>query len=416
MLDFSSKRNKSISAWLLAIILTLNMAFMLCDTPARAITQAEIDALKEQQEELAGQRADIQEQADALGDEVDSQTEKLAVLNAKLDVTNQQLQNLSEQIAIYTNSIAEMENELNIKTLREQELLERFKIRVRVMEESGSVSYISILFGAASFEDLLDRINCINEILEYDNGLITDVREAKEIAQAAKAEMETGMAEQEEIFAAYREKEADLAVQQEEAAVLLESLEADSAEYEDQLASVKALQSSLSAKISDMEEQLAEQERIRAEQAAAAAAAAAVAAGDNSWYGDGAGTASGQEIVDYAMQFLGIPYVYGGTSPSGFDCSGLVYYCYRHFGYKVNRTATAQSYNGVYVSSTELQAGDLVFFTPSSGGSNIGHIGIYIGNGNFIHAPHTGDVVKISSLSQTYYKNHYWGARRVVSD
>jgi cell wall-associated NlpC family hydrolase len=301
-----------------------------------------------------------------------------------------------------------MENELNINTQREQELLEQFKIRIRVMEENGSVSYISILLGASSFSDLLDRINCMKEIMEYDNGLILDVQDATEKVQAAKEDMEAEMAEQEEVFAAYQEKLVDLADQQTEAAELLASLSADSAEYDAQLASVKSLQSSISVKISDMEEALAEQERIKAEQIAAAQAAAKAAAGGEKWYGDSAGTASGQEIVDYALGFLGVKYVYGGTSPSGFDCSGLVYYCYRHFGYSVNRTATAQSYNGKVVSSTELQPGDLVFFSSSAYGKTIGHVGIYIGNGQFIHAPHTGDVVKISSLSQSYYKTHYW--------
>ena len=417
----SSKRNKSILAVFLTLAVALNVFFALWGMPpAEAVNQAQIDALKKQQSQLADQRADIQVQADELSGQVASQSARLAVLNAKLNVTNSELENLSEQIVFYTNTIAEMENELNNDTIREQQLLETYKKRIRVMEEYGSLSYITIVLGAASFDDLLTRINDMSEIMEFDKGLVDDVREAKVQVQSAKADMEAEMAEQENVFAAYQEKQVDLAEQQEEAAAILDSLSADSAEYESQLTSVKALQSSLSNKISNMEAQLAEQERIRAEQAAAAAAAAAAAnnssgGGNSSWYGDSGGTASGQEIVDYAKQFLGIKYVYGGTSPSGFDCSGLVYYCYRHFGYSVNRTATAQSYNGVTVSSSSLQPGDLIFFSSSSGGKYIGHVGIYVGSGQFIHAPHTGDVVKISSLSSSYYSSHYWGARRIVS-
>ena len=109
------------------------------------------------------------------------------------------------------------------------------------------------------------------------------------------------------------------------------------------------------------------------------------------------------------MQYLGVPYVWGGTSPSGFDCSGLVQYVCKKNGISVSRTAAAQAGNGTYVSRNNLQPGDLVFF----GKGNIHHVGIYIGNGQMIHAPQTGDVVKISSIETAYRINSYAGATRV---
>lgn len=411
MIFKSSKRIKSFFAGLLAIVLVFNLSFALFETPAEAVSQSEINALKKQQEKLAGQKADLQKQADDLGGKVSSQTEKLAILNAKLDVTNAELDNLSEQIAIYIDSIADMENELNLQEQKEQELLERFKKRIQIMEENGTYSYLSLIFGATSFVDLLARVDCVGEIMEYDNRLVVEVQEAQVSVENAQLDLEAEMAAQELVFASYEQKQADLQAQQEEAAVVLSSLKADSADYQQQLDSVKALQSSLNTKISKMEHQLAEQERIKAEQAAARAAASS---GNNKWYGDVEGSGTGQDIVNYAKQFLGVKYVYGGTSPSGFDCSGLVYYCYRNFGYRINRTASGQARNGVAVSSSELAPGDIIIFTAQSGGY-IGHCGIYIGNGQFIHAPHTGDVVKISSLTTGYYKNHYWGARRIIS-
>lgn len=118
----------------------------------------------------------------------------------------------------------------------------------------------------------------------------------------------------------------------------------------------------------------------------------------------------GQAIVDTAMQYLGVPYVWGGTSPYGFDCSGLVQYVCRANGIRVNRVAADQRNNGYYVSRDSLLPGDLVFFANSGG---IHHVGIYVGNGNMIHAPQTGDVVKVSSIETPYRINQYAGAVRV---
>ena len=99
-------------------------------------------------------------------------------------------------------------------------------------------------------------------------------------------------------------------------------------------------------------------------------------------------------VVGIAMQYLGTPYVYGGASPGGFDCSGFVMYVFNQIGVSLPHNAAAQYGYGMPVSRDQLQAGDLVFF------NGLGHVGIYIGGGQFIHSPHTGDVVKISSLSR----------------
>ena len=112
-------------------------------------------------------------------------------------------------------------------------------------------------------------------------------------------------------------------------------------------------------------------------------------------------------VVGVAMQYLGVPYVWGGASPSGFDCSGFIMYVYAQMGVSLPHHAASQYSAGSPVSRDALEPGDLVFF------NGLGHVGIYIGGGQFIHAPHTGDVVKISSLSDSWYASTWVGARRL---
>jgi peptidoglycan DL-endopeptidase CwlO len=113
-------------------------------------------------------------------------------------------------------------------------------------------------------------------------------------------------------------------------------------------------------------------------------------------------------VVGIAMQYLGVPYVWGGAGPGGFDCSGLVMYVYSQVGVSLPHYTGAQWQMGVPVAESDLQPGDLVFF------DGLGHVGIYIGGGEFIHAPHTGDVVRIDSLSEGWYAATYDGARRIT--
>ena len=120
---------------------------------------------------------------------------------------------------------------------------------------------------------------------------------------------------------------------------------------------------------------------------------------------------AGSNVVEYSKQFMGVPYVTGGSSPSGFDCSGFTSYVYRQFGVSLPRTASSQAGAGIEVARGKLVPGDLVFFDTYGG---ISHVGIFTGGDSFIHATVPGDVVKISSLSSSYYSPRFVTARRVI--
>ncbi len=124
--------------------------------------------------------------------------------------------------------------------------------------------------------------------------------------------------------------------------------------------------------------------------------------------------AAGSDIVSYSKKFLGVPYVRGGSTPNGFDCSGFTQYVMGHFGGSIPRTTSGQYGSGAKISKSELKPGDLVFFKPSAGSTRISHVGIYIGGGKFIHSPQPGENVKISDLSSSYNVTHYYGAARVT--
>ena len=121
---------------------------------------------------------------------------------------------------------------------------------------------------------------------------------------------------------------------------------------------------------------------------------------------------TGQKIVDTAKQYLGVPYVWGGSSPSGFDCSGLVQYVFKAHGISLPRTTKEQWTVGTAIPKSQLKVGDLVFFANTYT-SGISHVGIYVGNNQFIHASSSKGVI-ISSLSNTYWAAHYHGCRSIV--
>lgn len=136
---------------------------------------------------------------------------------------------------------------------------------------------------------------------------------------------------------------------------------------------------------------------------------------DESEYEEPADSYNGGGIVDTAMAYVGYPYVWGGTSPSGFDCSGFVQYVFRQNGYYISRVATTQYYDGDFVSYYNLQPGDVVFFNNTYGNDyGITHVGIYIGGGAFVHAANSNDGVKVSYLSEGYYASRYYGACRIA--
>ena len=124
-------------------------------------------------------------------------------------------------------------------------------------------------------------------------------------------------------------------------------------------------------------------------------------------------SSEGERIAEFAKQYVGYSYVYGGTTPSGFDCTGFAYYVFNSCGYNLSRSCSVQCNSGTAVSRGNLQPGDLILFC-NGGNGTIGHVGIYIGGGNIVHAENSRTGVVISTINSGYYNKYYSSARRIV--
>jgi cell wall-associated NlpC family hydrolase len=264
-------------------------------------------------------------------------------------------------------------------------------------------STLEVLIGSSSLDAIIARLDAIERVSRQDARVLTAVKRFRKEVETRRSELQKARADQAQIVA--------------ERAAQKSTIESRLAEREQLLASVKDEIAKLEAEERARQVRLAAEARARLEAQRRAALEAQEAANAAPTYVAPASIPTApppdgsraSQVIAIAMQYLGIPYVWGGASPSqGFDCSGLTTYAFAQIGVSLPHHAASQYNYGVPVSRDDLQPADLVFF------NGLGHMGMYIGGGQFIHAPHTGDVVKISSIYEDWYASTWVGARRIL--
>jgi cell wall-associated NlpC family hydrolase len=341
------------------------------------------------------------DQAAALRALIDQLDEELSAAAEEYDYANQQLEDT--QAAIKKTQKLLTQSETDLATVQD-----RLNQRVVEIYKAGDLTMLAVILDASSFTDLIARYDQLQRLSKQDADLLKQVQDYKIQTADRKAQLETELAQEQvdlqKTTAAKDKVTAQLAKQKK----ALQGKETQIAQLK------KAEAARQAALLAAAKKAAAEAARKAAAERAAREAAAKAAKGKTTTTTDSSGGGGGgtigyngdraAQVVDIALQYVGVPYVWGASSPDGFDCSGLVKYAYGKIGIYLPHSSAMQYGYGVYVPKDQLKPGDLVFFyTP------IHHVGIYIGNGKMVNA--TGDHVQIG----TVWKSSYHGARRILN-
>jgi peptidoglycan DL-endopeptidase CwlO len=268
---------------------------------------------------------------------------------------------------------------------------------------AGSTSTLELILGAQTLPEVLNRIDTADRVSAIDTEVADQVGRFRGAVLRSRLALASEHAQVERLVAQRDAERQAIAVRLGEERQLLSSVNGQVAQL---VAAEQAAQQAAALKVSHAAVAVAAAAQTQASQSFAAAPVGASAATPE---GATVVPPSGYSgVVGVAMSYLGTPYVWAGASPSGFDCSGLVMYAYEQVGISLPHSSYAMWSAGVPVPRDQLQPGDIVFF------DGLGHVGIYIGGGEFVHAPHTGTDVQVSSLDSGSYADSYDGARRIL--
>ncbi len=368
------RRAKAVLALVLVVSLTIGSSQVVYATSAQ------------------NKKSEAEKNLNDVNKKIDNLENKKEEIEGELDAKNEELVNLMVDVGILEKEIDQNEKQLkqvkkDLKTAQknEKKQYQAMKKRIKFMYERGDSAVISSLLESKSMADMLNRVEYFNEVYDYDRNLLDNYEKTRKQVEDLKAQVED---EKKELETA----KDDLKQQQKQLETAMANLRSQQANADTQIANAKNL-------ASEYQKTITEQNKIIQQQQAAAAASRS--SGGSS--GGSGGTSkpnsnasvpggnlnppkttnvSGSDVVNYAMQFVGKPYVWGGKDPNtGADCSGFTSYVYAHFGISIPSFSGAQRSCGQEVSYANAQAGDLICYA--------GHVAIYMGGGKIVHAKGT---------------------------
>ncbi|MDS0526201.1 NlpC/P60 family protein [Clostridium sp. SHJSY1] len=419
-------KRRIISAIIAGVFVVTTMASTI--QVSAAPSDQQVQQQRDKYEELKGKVAQENEKLQAFDNQISQLTSKIDNNNKQIDDINKEVENTNKEIEQTKTDISDKE-ELLGKRLRE------------IYKSGGQTDYISLIASADSLSDLISKVNAAVKLVNTDQKIVGDLKDSKTKLDEKVESLGTKSTEVQNINNDIKTQKDQVDQKKTEQQAVKEKAQTEKDKfYKEYLvpierestqgfvstannpnSSVDDLNAAISAlramkaqlKSSEVETEvnnaIENAKKLVNEKQAAAEAAAAAAAVSSAKVNRGGdvkasvpSSTSTSAIVNYAYKFIGCPYVWGATGPSTFDCSGFTSYVYRNVaGIDIGRTTYEQINAGREVSRDELQPGDLVF-------PHDGHVTIYIGNGQVIHAPQTGDVIKISPIWK------FWRARRIL--
>jgi len=325
------------------------------------------------------------------------------------------------EINVTENKIEQTTKDISIAESNIKGEEDLFNERMRVMFMNGADTYLEILLDSEGLEDFISRVENVKKIVEYDNQIISELNVKKQDIEQRKKSLKDNVTKILVLQTNNENKLDKLSIKKQEQSKLIVEAKKQQELHKNEIAETQTL---LSSTMNQMKEASNQTRKYEVAMAAKKTQEITPSRGvvsnvikneikdeptrevvKTESESPKVSSVSSNEVIAYAQNFLGTPYEWAATGPNTFDCSGFVQYVYAHFGVSTGRSTYDQITHGEFVSRENLQPGDLVFF----GTGTPHHVGIYVGNNSYIHAPSTGDVVKISALT----RSDYLSARRV---